>query len=446
MDNELFDALIEGNIDWLSGNLEDPNTLVKEVPPGSVHFGKLPIPCLSIVILRENLECVQYLVEAGADTNQPDKCGYTPAHYAAYMSNCDILEYLWENDCDFTKQATNGCLSIHVAARFGIPECVQWLADHDVNVNACDCDMNTPLLSACGSNNPDIISCLIDSGADPMARDVHGNTAIHIALKRKQTEVAYFLMSLEIISWDAVNYRGVTFLMIAAKQGDIDLVSFLADQNADPKLKTSIGRTVLHYAIKHNNIEIVRMLLSLEVVDPTIHDKFGYSALHMAAMTRNVEMIQVVAEYDSENLNNNDCGYTPLHLAIRKNQYDCISCIASMPEIDLMVDNWCHQTVLHLAAIFSSVDVFDSLFETQELDIDMVDNIGFTSLHYAVMHGSLELVEYILDKGAYIMALTDDGRSVFDIARKRGHKRIIELLEEHRPAPDPEDDSHEEEM
>ena len=120
-------------------------------------------------------------------------------------------------------------------------------------------------------------------------------------------------------------------------------------------------------------------------------------------------MLQLVHVHDMKDINNSDCGYTPLHLACRKNSIECVEYLCSVPGIDMSIGNLYHQTALHIAARNGSMAMLSLLLSKHEFDLDLIDNIGFTPLHYAASRGSYAMVKFLLDKGTDHTTETNDG-------------------------------------
>ncbi len=72
------------------------------------------------------------------------------------------------------------------------------------------------------------------------------------------------------------------------------------------------------------------------------------------------------------------------------------------------------------------------------VDIDVRNIDGQTPLMAAAEYGRKEIVHFLLDKGADILASDDYGRNAIDIARKHGKQEIIELLERRGATATPE--------
>ena len=62
------------------------------------------------------------------------------------------------------------------------------------------------------------------------------------------------------------------------------------------------------------------------------------------------------------------------------------------------------------------------------IDIEAATNYKYTLLILASANGNLEVVNYLLDQGANILAKTDQGVSSFSLAAEKGHLEIVKAL------------------
>ena len=62
---------------------------------------------------------------------------------------------------------------------------------------------------------------------------------------------------------------------------------------------------------------------------------------------------------------------------------------------------------------------------------DGINYGGWTSLHFAAMKGNTESVQKLLELGADIHVLNEDGKTALDLAQERDHTNIVEMLQQH---------------
>ena len=81
------------------------------------------------------------------------------------------------------------------------------------------------------------------------------------------------------------------------------------------------GETILSYALKKNNLEIIDLILSYNNLNLNYKDKKGNSYLHLAVKNRNDKKIETLIK-KGINLNmQNNSGNTALHLAYEINNF-----------------------------------------------------------------------------------------------------------------------------
>jgi ankyrin repeat protein len=272
---ELFHALAADDLDSVVQFFEDHaihSCMFSMFPPGASCFGTKPIPALNVALAYNAGQCVEFLMECGADIDEADGSGHRAVHAAAACGNPAILELLAANGCDIAAPSHNGSEPIHIAAAAGQIPAVEWLLDSGSGVDCRNACLRTPLLIASAGNSIDLIRLLILRGADITAVDDMGNTAIHIALSRRKYEIARYFVSLRAISLNAANFEGITFPMIACQLGDLELLQYLLGEGASASALDRNGRSILHHAIAHRKIELVSFILDENVVDAMAMD------------------------------------------------------------------------------------------------------------------------------------------------------------------------------
>ncbi|KAK7062941.1 hypothetical protein SK128_003697 [Halocaridina rubra] len=162
-------------------------------------------------------ECVQFLLEEGANPNPTLLYSETSLHIATYEGLLDIVDILLNAGADVkasrgaTKMtalhiaASEGYSSIahqllkaganpnqenlkgqtplHLAAKAQSYDTVQVLLSYGADSNACDRDRKTPLHSGIfkGSRSHECLRLLLEAGADTNAADLSGYTPLHMA-------------------------------------------------------------------------------------------------------------------------------------------------------------------------------------------------------------------------------------------------------------------------
>jgi ankyrin repeat protein len=335
-------ALTRDDLDSLTQFFEHtaiPNHRFSEFPPGSSCFGTKPIPALNVALYHNSCRCAEFLIENGADIDQRDGSGHCAAHAAAACGNPALLDLLSQYHCDICAASQNGSEPLHIAAACGRSEAVEWLLEQGADLECRNAFCRTPLLVAAAGNSLGLVQMLVSYGADVGARDDGGNSSVHIALKARRFENARFLMSLGVVPLTAANFDRVTFPMIACQLGDLGLLQYLVKARVNTATLDRRGRSILHYAILYRRLDLVLFILSERLVDPTAEDIFHVSALHLAAASRSAEIVAEIAKYDAIHLNCTKCGFSPLHIALKRGVYDVVEVLCALPGVDWNVEN-----------------------------------------------------------------------------------------------------------
>jgi ankyrin repeat protein len=161
---------------------------------------------------------------------------------------------------DFLKNTT-----LHTASMYGLTDIVQWLLDHDADVNSQAGDCWTPLHMAANNNHPEVVKVLLDRGADVRASTGFNETPLSFAV-------------------DA-NHLGV--------------VQLLLERGADPNARGSQRLCPLHVALTWRSLEVTRLLLE-HGADVHEKDKGGKSPFQVASAEGLDEITELLSEYGAK--------------------------------------------------------------------------------------------------------------------------------------------------
>jgi len=115
-------------------------------------------------------ELAQMLLYAGANPKAMTRIGqYTPLHVASRMGNAAVVKMLLDRGAEVNARTTNsGVTSLHLAAASGNVETVAALIEKGADVNAKEGEWGqTPLVFAAAQNRVDVVKMLVKRGADP---------------------------------------------------------------------------------------------------------------------------------------------------------------------------------------------------------------------------------------------------------------------------------------
>ncbi|MEI1278035.1 ankyrin repeat domain-containing protein [Leptospira venezuelensis] len=91
--------------------------------------------------------------------------------------------------------------------------------------------------------------------------------------------------------------RNFTPLMIAAREGEVEIAEFLIRNGADINAKTRDGHTALMMAVYNRNLDIVKLLLK-NGANIHIKSKQGHTAFSEASLEEAIQIKELLATYE----------------------------------------------------------------------------------------------------------------------------------------------------
>jgi ankyrin repeat protein len=179
-------------------------------------------------------------------------------------------------------------------------------------------DLGTPLNAAIALGRKDFAVLLIDHGADiEGGAGASGMRPLHFAASYHHPELISLLLARRA-RVDALDGRGRTALLIAARDGDAETARRLLDRGANVNVKGTLDFTPLHWALHMNKRDLFNVLVDFgaDIDTPSIH---GDTPLHIAATKGSLEMIGRLLALGAKIDARRKDGQTPLMLAKANN-------------------------------------------------------------------------------------------------------------------------------
>ena len=104
---------------------------------------------------------------------------------------------------------------------------------------------------------------VVEYGADVMAQDNDGSTALHQASSNGHVDLAQFLVEHGVDAM-AQDKEGATPLHRASQYGHVDLTRFLIEHGADVTAQDKDGSTPLDMASFNGHVDLVRFLIDIK--------------------------------------------------------------------------------------------------------------------------------------------------------------------------------------
>ena len=162
--------------------------------------------------------------------------------------------------------------------------------------------------------------------------NTHGMTAIHLAAFFGLKKSIEKLMKRNLSSINQRNMKGKSYytpLDLAAWNGHLEIVKFLADLTENPISKSEFGETPVHYAACNGQLETVQFLTGLTDT-PLAPDNDGETPIHDAAHNGYLETVKYLSSLTENPNAANNQGITPLDYAKRNKHHEVVKFLESV--------------------------------------------------------------------------------------------------------------------
>lgn len=444
-------------------------------------------------VYRDNPETVKKLIKAGANVSARNRTGITPLILAAQNGNANVLRLLIAAGADPNERLNHGETVLMMSVRTGNTESIETLLQHGADVNATEeLRGTTALMWAAAYSNPEAVALLLKHGADfstrsnttrpgrrpylaPTARDRieaaklglgQAGITIPVDLKsvpkakegpnglapdvlrdRRLAEAAARAADdpEAAAQYEADLHRddpwgGLTALVFAARENDLQSIKALLAAGADINQVTAFGWTALLTATQNRYYQLGKYLLE-HGADPNIANKGGWTPLYIATDNRNIEG----GDYPTRKPDMDHLDYIKLLL---KHGADPNARMRSSTETrTIFTHQWLYEegaTPFLRAAQSSDLELMKQLLQ-HGADPSLTTEAGVTPLMVACGIGWVEGVTYewsreanlntvklLLELGADVNAQDRvDERTALMGAAHKGRPELVRLLVEH---------------
>ena len=236
---------------------------------------------------------VHALLKTGVDVNAAQSDGTTALHWAAYHDDAETAALLLRAGA-----------KVNAVNRYGLP----------------------PLSVACSSGSGGVVKLLLAAGADANAAMAGGETVLMLAARSGNLEAVRALLA-RGARFDARERRGQTALMWAAAEGHAAVVRALIEAGADINATLDSGFTPFLFAVREGHLDVVREFLTAGVDvtatvqrrdgaprDPALNRPVGKGTSPLLLAVQNGHFELAIALVDAgADPNDRRTGFTPLH-------------------------------------------------------------------------------------------------------------------------------------
>lgn len=367
----------------LTGQYKIVEKLTKEFKYSITHKETSP---LSLAILNNHYEIVEYLFENGGDENwdmfkkiefvsnlfsnvkiekynklsadckskireyideykdRKDQEGKTPILYSIEYNNENNVKELL-HDKDFKKYFEE-IDTIFAFAKKDNAKIIQKLIDHGVDIDKENSNQETCINIALENKAYETVKILIENSKNLSHINKEKLTYFHIIAYKDNIELFEKLLDKAMmyninvkLILDSQSNKGNTALHIASKKGNIKIVELLLKNNVELDLQNVKGKTALHYAVEKENEEGFKKLIGkYNLFNFDKQDKEGKTALHCAVKIDNEEFVRELLRVGADSNKQDIKGNTPLHYAVLNKNFAIISLLLEN-DANILVQN-----------------------------------------------------------------------------------------------------------
>lgn len=196
---------------------------------------KAKVTKLNIAVKREDMGDIHTLIASGIDVNKKGSDGRTCIMSATFKWRPNILPlFLTMNGVDLNVQDKLGHSALSLAASSNNVQAAQMLTtcSHEIDINIKDRKGKTPLHYAMSKCEMEMITILLDAGADPNAPDKDGVSPFMLSCKTNSVPIFQSLIAAGA-NVNSVDARGRTPAIWCCRQGSSDKLEVILRQEVD---------------------------------------------------------------------------------------------------------------------------------------------------------------------------------------------------------------------
>ncbi|KAK8396589.1 hypothetical protein O3P69_004929 [Scylla paramamosain] len=430
-----------------TGNQQCVEALMPVTPPSPAHL-EIFTP-VHVASYHGHVEVLEQLVNAGWSLNTKDKDGETPMHTAAMGESMTCLEWLVQRGGDHTMQNKAGhtpqdeelviavmkgdearlrsslargahpeitvpnnsgmsaCL-VSVAANKGHYHLLPRLLQEGMNIEGGGTTDSTPLMEAARNGHTKTVKTLLILGANPLATDNDGWTALHHATASSHQQCVEALMP--VTSPTPAHLEALTPVHLASYHGHVEVLEKLAGAGWPLNARDIDGETPLHMAAKGGSVTCLRWLIK-EGGDQSVQDKSGHTPLNLAVQFGHYDVETWLVKSGGAVVRDEDWRVEEVRTSRTRYEDD-------------------HNSVLSWLIEGNESHMHDI---PEKFDGHALNQEGLTPLHAAALLGaSTRVVKVLLRRGVSPHVITPDNMTPADLARQEGHDSVINGLQCHR--------------
>ncbi|XQJ27244.1 ankyrin/TPR repeat protein [Leishmania guyanensis] len=217
------------------------------------------------------------------------------------------------------------------------------------------------------------------------------------------------------------------FLRAARSRDAADCSRMLKEK---PELANSVeagGYSALHFAAFNGDAQMICLLLEYKA-NTNVENMDGNTPLIMAVKGRQLECIRILVNGGADVNKESDSGSTAAHYAASMGYLDCLHLLVELGAKTMYTDSEAG-TLLHWACHSGDLNCIGAVIYEFNVPINAVDKHGGTALFTALFMKKVDAVEFLVEHGATVnIAIAEDGSTPLHIAVEHANSECVRLL------------------
>lgn len=420
---------------------------------------------LHLAALGGYSDLVEFYLNLGFPPSHLSFENYQVAEYACIAGSLECVRIIFQHESfsDYIELLDFFEL-VHICARFDCPHILEFLMQYELDLNAKDRNKRTALWYAVENQNIECLTLLLEMGADPSDSGLLTDVPMQKAVEYGNLEILKLLFKFgaDVAIED---YEDYSFIMTALESYDHEIFRLLLERGADPHYISEARQSPIHLACYLGNLLAVEQLI-LAGVNCDLQDQMGFTPIMLAVLEGHISIVALLIK-NQVNLSLSDVdgctvadyallsGSSNLRYLIEgssapnskitriKNEEPVRSIIgatasniAQNAKIEFL-KNW----ILRLSEVppllkaIRDADLrgFERLVQDRS-HREEVDAQGLAPLHYAVIFKQFYMAEVLIERGANIDVIENEGYTPIMLAVENGDTVATQLLLKAHPS------------
>lgn len=270
-----------------------------------------------------------YLLRFGANPLTPDANGKTALYWAVKKDRDPIVKLLLKGKkLDVNHKNKWGITALHRASKGGYVDIMSDLVDAGANVNVQDLDGRTPLFWASERGHAKAVAYLLKKRADPNILNYDKRSPLHRAARYGHADVAKQLVEKGKVDVNIQDPLKETPFCWAVRNGYVKTARVLYSLGAQMEYLTQGAKHIFHEIAQKGYRAMMNFLIK-KGHDVDVEDENGKTALHHAAEAGKAKTVAFLLKKKADYNKRDKDGKVPLHYASKAGHSEVIQVLLS---------------------------------------------------------------------------------------------------------------------